>query len=101
MVWTERGEGGGNAVVRGATSIASLAVEAPAATIFARLDGEPIAGHQLVVATLDGLELNVGWHAVSTTRTMLHTALRGSGDVPRALAALRQLRLELEGAVAA
>jgi nitrite reductase/ring-hydroxylating ferredoxin subunit len=101
MILTELGGGGGSAIVRGAAPVASFAVEAPAAAILARIDGEPIAGHQIVIATLGGLELNIGWHIVSATKTMLHTALRGAGEIGHALAVLRALRAELEGAIAA
>ena len=103
MIFTAVDESGGRAVVRGATAVASLAVDAPADAILARLGGEPIAGHQLVIATLAGAEMNVGWHAPSPTRTMLHAALRGDGggDVGAALAALRRLRADVEGGLAA
>jgi nitrite reductase/ring-hydroxylating ferredoxin subunit len=100
MIWTEVGEGG-RSVVRGAVPLVTVAVEAPAASILARIGGEPVAGRQLRIATLGGFEFNIGWHVVGPAKTMLHTALRADADIRTAVGIVRRLRTELEGALAA
>ena len=89
------------AVVRGATALASLAIAAPAAAIIERIVGERIAGRQLLIATIEGLEFQIGWHAVSATKTMLHAGLRSAGDTATALTIVRRVRTDIEGALAA
>jgi phenylpropionate dioxygenase-like ring-hydroxylating dioxygenase large terminal subunit len=101
MIWTELGEGSSRSVVRGAAPLVTLAVDAPATAALAHVGGEQVAGRQLAVAMLDGIEFNIGWHAVSATKTMLHTALRDDGDMHAALGIVRRLRTEIEGAFAA
>jgi nitrite reductase/ring-hydroxylating ferredoxin subunit len=101
MIWTEVGEGSGRSAVRGAAPLVTLAVDAPAAAVLAHVGGEQVAGRQLVVATLGGIELNIGWHVAGPGKTMLHTALRTDGDIRTALGIVRRLRTEIEGALAA
>lgn len=101
MVWTTTGEEDGPPAVRGAEPLASLAVAAPAAVLLERIGGDRVAGRQLVVATLEGIVFQLGWHGVSAAKTMLHTALREPADAVRALAVLRALRTDAEGTLAA
>jgi nitrite reductase/ring-hydroxylating ferredoxin subunit len=101
MIWTLTGEGSSRSVVRGAAPLTSLAIEAPAAAVLARLAGEQVSGRQLVIAKLEGIEFNIGWHVVSAAKTMLHVALRTDGDLRAAIGIVRGLRTEIEGALAA
>lgn len=101
MIWAEVGDGSGRSVVRGAKAVASLAIDAPASALIAAINGERIDGRQLMIATLEGMELNLGWHAVSASKTMLHAALRSAHDPRAALQALRKLRDRVDGAMAA
>jgi phenylpropionate dioxygenase-like ring-hydroxylating dioxygenase large terminal subunit len=101
MIWTEVGEGSGRAVVRGATPVASLAIDAPAEWLLNRLGGERVVGRQLVVAEFEGMEFQIGWHAVDATKTMLHGTLRSPDDPRRALQVLRRLRDAADEAQAA
>jgi nitrite reductase/ring-hydroxylating ferredoxin subunit len=101
MIWTLTGEGGGRSVVRGAMALVSLAIEAPAAAVLARVGGEQVSGRQLVITTLQGIEFNIGWHVANAAKTMLHVALRTDGDVRTAIGIVRGLRTEIEGALAA
>ncbi len=101
MIWTEVGGGSGRSLVRGAAPVASLAVDAPAEMLLTRIGGEHIAGRQLVITVLDGMEFQLGWHVVTASRTMLHGTLRSDGDAIAAFRILRRLRDETEGALAA
>jgi nitrite reductase/ring-hydroxylating ferredoxin subunit len=100
MIWTETGEASGRPVVRGAMPVASLAIEAPATALFERIGGEHVAGCQLVIAILEGIAFQIGWHAVSHAKTMLHAALRADAEPATALGILRRLRTAAEGALA-
>lgn len=101
MIWTSAGEDNGAFAVGEAAPLASLAVDAPAAAVLGVIGGERVAGRQLVAATIEGIGLNIGWHSVGPAKTMLHAALREGGDAAAALAVVRSLRAQAEGALAA
>ena len=101
MIWTAVGDVAERSAVHGATAVASLAVEVPASVVLGRIAGERLTGMQLIIATLDEMRFQIGWHVVSTAKTMLHAALRSAHHPNAALPTLHRLRDSAERAGAA
>lgn len=101
MIWTRRLAGAPLPILPASRPIASLAVEADEETILKLCNAVPQGGAQIFAVELEGMILNIGWHAVSWRKTMLHAGVSGEADMTAALAALRRLRSDAEARLAA
>lgn len=71
---------------------ASLAVEASADAILMICNVVPQYTAQIFAIELEGIRFQVGWHAVSANKSMLHASIVGEADSLVAIRALRSLR---------
>jgi nitrite reductase/ring-hydroxylating ferredoxin subunit len=77
--------------------IASLAIDAPLGRLRGLAAGTPLDTVDGVSTVLDGVTTNLGWHAVSAHKLMLHAVAVDPGDIEtRVLRALHRLRAEAE-----
>jgi nitrite reductase/ring-hydroxylating ferredoxin subunit len=82
--------------------IASLAIGTTPDILAGLLNGSPLEGVQGASATLDGIDVTLGWHVVSPEKLMLHAVAIDPGDVEtRTLRALHRLRAAAEERLAA
>jgi phenylpropionate dioxygenase-like ring-hydroxylating dioxygenase large terminal subunit len=77
--------------------IASLAIDAPVDRLRDLAGGTPLHAFDGVSTVLDGVSINLGWHAVTPGKVMLHAVAVDPGDVEtRVLRALHRLRADSE-----
>lgn len=102
MIWV-RDEGGDTAMpaLPETTPIATIAVDAPVATVKLLCAAVEQWRAQMFAADIDGITFHIGWHEPREGRTMLHASTPSAVDPVAALRALRGLRTRAEARMAA
>jgi hypothetical protein len=101
MIWTRDEGEGAMPELPAAVPVATLAIDADAATIRPLCAAVEQWRAQVFATELDGVAFTIGWHESGLGRTMLHATVAGGCDARAALAALRRLRERAEAKAAA
>ena len=102
MIWVGSDEADPPPVVLAGRPIATLAIAAPIEAVFQLLGATSTPGVALIETTIDGVAVNLGWHAPEPGKVLLHAVAVDHRQVEsKVLLALHRLRAAAETKVAA